>query len=142
MPTASPTSDSAETAASDAADRLAIMEVASRFETTFDRGELDAHMETWADVPSFESPFMGTFHDAASYREGLQTFYDDLQTKGGTRHLMTNFEIDLDGDRAEVRSYLTVFNRKEGAVLGIVEWQDVMARTERGWRYVSRVQVP
>jgi heme-degrading monooxygenase HmoA len=133
---------SAAPPACDAADRLAIMEVASRFETTFDRGELDAHMELWTEALSFESPYMGIFNDRASYRKGLQNFYEDLAAKGGTRHLMTNFEIDLAGDRARVRSYLAVYNRKSGATLGIVEWQDEMVRTEAGWRYVRRLQVP
>lgn len=124
-----------------AADRLAIMEVASRFETSFDRGHLDEHMTHWGDELSFESPYMGTFHDRASYRAGLQRFYDDLQAKGGTRHLMTNFEVALSGDRAQVRAYLTVFNRKTGAMQGIVEWRDEMARTPGGWKYLRRVQI-
>jgi hypothetical protein len=118
--------------ASDAADRLAIMEVASRFETTFDRGDLDAHMELWTEALTFESPYMGNFYDRASYRDGLGRFYDDLAAKGGTRHLMTNFEIELAGERAQVRSYLSVHNRKSGAMLGIVEWQDEMVRTDGG----------
>jgi heme-degrading monooxygenase HmoA len=127
---------------SEASDRLAIMEVASRFETTFDRGELDVHMELWSDALSFESPYMGNFYDRASYREQLGRFYDDLAANGGTRHLMTNFEIDLSDDRALVRSYLSVYNRRSGASLGIIEWQDEMARTDSGWRYVRRLQVP
>ncbi len=124
-----------------AADRLAIMDVASRFETTFDRGELDEHMAFWGETLAFESPYMGDFRDHAGYREALRRFYDDLQGKGGTRHLMTNFEVDLSGDRAQVRSYLTVFNRASGAMLGVVEWRDEMARTAAGWRYLRRAQV-
>lgn len=125
----------------DAADRIDIMEVASRFETTFDRGELDAHMAFWADELFFTSPYMGTFEDRGSYREGLRRFYDDLAAKGGTRHLMTNFEIDLDGDAAHVRSYLSVFNRRDGSMLGIVEWRDEMARIDGRWLYRRREQI-
>jgi heme-degrading monooxygenase HmoA len=133
-PTAEPSTD--------AADRLAIMEVASRFETTFDRGELDEHMDLWTEALTFESPYMGNFYDRASYRTELGRFYDDLAAKGGTRHLMTNFEIDLSGDSARVRSYLAVHNRKSGASLGIIEWQDQMVRTGTGWKYVRRLQLP
>jgi hypothetical protein len=79
--------------------------------------------------------------DRASYRAGLQGFYDDLQEKGGTRHLMSNFEFALAGDRAAVRSYLSVFNRRSGAMLGIVEWQDEMERVAGTWKYKKRVQV-
>ena len=125
----------------DAADKLAIMEVASRFETTFDRGELDEHMRHWTRELTFNSPYMGTFDTREAYREGLERFYDDLKEKGGTRHLMTNFEIDLDGDRAHVRSYLSVFNRRDGTMLGIIEWQDEMVRVDGRWLYRSRTQI-
>lgn len=121
-------------------DRLAIIELASRFETSFDRGELDAHMALWTEALLFESPYMGRFYDRPSYREGLQRFYDDLQAKGGTRHLMTNHEVDLDGDGARMRSYLTVFNRTSGAMIGIVEWQDRLERASGRWRFAERRQ--
>lgn len=125
----------------DTADRLAIQEVASRFETTFDRGELDTHMTYWTEELSFTSPYMGTFETREAYRAGLQGFYDDLKEKGGTRHLMTNYEIDLDGDTAQVRSYLSVYNRRDGSMLGIVEWRDEMVRQNGRWLFRRREQI-
>lgn len=119
--------------------RQAIVELASRIETTFDRGE---HMSFGAETLLFESPHMGSFYAHETYRAGLRRFYDDLKNKGGTRHLMTNYEFDALGDgEARVRSYLTVLNRKSEQIAGVGEWRDVVRRTAAGWRFAERRQI-
>ena len=58
--------------------RQAIVELASRFETTFGRGE---HVSFGAETLLFESPYMGPFYDHETYRAGPRRFYDGLKTK-------------------------------------------------------------
>ncbi len=126
---------------SDADDKLAIVEVSAKFERAFDIGDLDMHMSTWtADPIAFLSPYMGNFHDRAAYRAGLETFYEKLNGDG-TRHVITNHQILLAGDRATMTCYLVIFNRKTFAVIAAAEFDDVLVRENGNWLFNSRTQI-
>lgn len=132
---------------SDAAAKLAIIELAARFENAFDDHDLDAHVATWTSPMSFRSPF-GDHDDLDGYREWAQGFMSQTSDMfGGTRHLLTNHEVEVDGDEARMTCYLTIFGR-DGAQMG-AEGQAVVAataaftddrlrRTENGWRFTHR----
>ena len=93
-----------------AADHIAIQELSNLFENTFDEGAIDAHMATWASEICFQSPFRN-YDSRESYREWVQGFYDQMSGIGGTRHLITNTVIDIEGDRANQTAYLVILGR-------------------------------
>jgi hypothetical protein len=90
------------------------MELAARFETTFDAGDVGGHLATWVDDLSFESPF-GSYQGKDAYRAWVEAFNRVAMAGGGTRHLVTNFEIDLAGDTATMTCYLTILSAGHAA---------------------------
>ncbi len=62
--------------------KIEIMELASRFETTFDEGQLDEHMSTWGASVAFESPFMGNLYNPQEYRAALGRFTSKCKRMG------------------------------------------------------------
>ena len=126
-------------------DTLAIVQLAHRFENAFDQAELDVHLDTWVEDISFASPF-GDHDTRAGYRDWVTGFSAQMQAAGGTRHLITNWVIEGDGDHATMECYLTILGQTmaEGrpTVVGTVRFQDQLVRTDgadfRGWRFAHR----
>ena len=130
------------------ADKMEIQELATRYENTFDAGDFDAHMEVWAGEFTFESSF-GNHDTPGAYREWLEGFYEQTQRDyGGTRHLVTNFDIRLDGDSASMTCYLTIFAQDgktladapgRAVVAGTVVFpEDRLERVNGEWKFVHR----
>ena len=125
-----------------AADHRAIVELSNFFDNTIDEGDIDAHMSVWADDMRFESPF-GTFDAKEDYRAWVEEFHRSAQAYGGTRHLVTNNVIGVDGDRATQTCYQVILGRTEddGApkMLASARMEDELVRTPDGWRFARRV---
>ena len=129
-----------------AADKVAIQELASRFENTFDEGRIDAHLATWVDNLTFVSPF-GTYRGKAAYAQWVREFYKVAQASGGTRHLVTNFEIDVRGDTATMKAYLMIVIRKPAVIDGVrfhpiaystAFTNDRLVRVNGRWKFAAR----
>ena len=124
-----------------AADHIAIQELTNLFENAFDEGDIDTHMATWADAISFTSPF-GNYDTREAYREWVQGFSNQMSGMGGTRHLITNSVISIDGDNATQTAYLVIIgatmNDGGPALMATVRFEDELTRTADGWRFTSR----
>ncbi|MGL5819038.1 MAG: nuclear transport factor 2 family protein [Phycicoccus sp.] len=119
-------------------DRAAIMRLIHRFENAFDLGDFDAHLATWADDMSFGSPF-GDFETKADYEQWLRGFYTWAQENyGGTRHLITNFDIAVDGDDAVSICYLTVLARQGPVIAATSVCRDTLRKTDGAWLLIRR----
>lgn len=118
-------------------DKLEITALAGRFETAFDRGDVSAHLATWVAEPELESS-MGAYTGAAAYREWLEGFMAQTRAAGGTRHLITNADIAIDGDRATASFYLTVINQTTGQIMGTATFDDELVRHQHGWLFKKR----
>ncbi len=129
------------------ADEVAIRELASQFEITFDEGDFDGHLQTWdGDNITFEAGALGTYRGREEYLTFLRGFYDSV-TPPGTRHLMTNFVVDVRGDTATMTSYLTVLTRQspdapEGqqvpGFLATSVLRDRLVKRDGEWRFTHR----
>ncbi len=74
-------------------------------------------------------------------REHVRSF---LGGCGPSQHLLGNYRIELDGDRATSRCYCRVMHHGRGAHEGkqyevYIEYADAWRRTDAGWRSVQRV---
>jgi ketosteroid isomerase-like protein len=120
------------------ADKLAIMQLVHRFENAFDAGDIDAHMATWAEEMAFESPF-GTYSDRNAYKEWVIGFMGQTKAMGGTRHLITNTIIDIQGEEASMFCYLIILNRQKRSIIASSTCQDSFRKIDGEWKFTGRV---
>ncbi len=120
------------------ADKLAIAQLVYRFENAFDAGDLEGHMATWAEEMRFESPF-GNYQDRQAYREWVRQFMEQTKAMGGTRHLINNAEIEVDGDQATMFCYLTILNQQKRSIIATTTCQDSLRRLNGQWKFTRRV---
>lgn len=121
------------------ADKLAIMELASAFETAFDRGDLEAMVAMWTDDGVFVHPF-GTFEGKDAFRGWAEGQFAQSAASGGTRHLVTNFEIAVAGEAATMTCYLTLFAGRVSPtpliILGV--FTDQLVKVDGAWAFARR----
>lgn len=119
------------------ADRLAIIELANVFENAFDTGQVDEHMQVWVDDLVFESPF-GTYTDRNAYRQWVDGFIHTTRKAGGTRHLITNNVIKLNGNSATAMCYLVIVSPKLRAIIATSVFEDELVKINGSWKFKKR----
>lgn len=123
-------------------EHLEILNLESLAEMYFDDGKFDKHMALWSkEEINFESPF-GSFKSAGPYLDWLKEFYEMTQKMGGTRHLVMNPVITIDGETAEFKGYLYIMNKKDGSFMGTSVMHDKFQKTEKGWKFIHRSVAP
>ena len=122
-----------------AAEKVAIIELANRFENTFDDGDLDANAEMWTDDGVFENS-AGTFEGKDAIRAWAEQFYGMAASADGGHHLLTNFEIEVDGDTAEMTSYLTLIISVTSPNPSVIssEFTDRLVKVDGEWKFQHR----
>ncbi len=119
-----------------------ILNLESLAEMYFDEGKFEEHMALWANGEVvFESPF-GSFNEAVPYLEWLKGFYAMTQEMGGTRHLVMNPVVEVNGDNAEFTGYLYIMNKRDGSFMGTSVMKDRFKKTENGWKFTFRSVAP
>jgi ketosteroid isomerase-like protein len=121
------------------ADKVAIAELAAKFETTFDEGDFDANVDLWTDDAVFDHP-TGVFTGKDAYRQWAEAFYQQGAAAGGTHHLITNVQISVNGDRADMTSYLTLLVGITSPAPLIIsgEFTDHLVKIDGIWKFQSR----
>jgi ketosteroid isomerase-like protein len=122
-----------------AADKVAIAELAAAFETTFDQGDLDANVEMLTDDAVFDHP-SGVFTGKDAYRQWAEAFYQQSAASGGTHHLVTNVQITVNGDQADMTSYLTLLVGITSPTPVIIsgDFTDHLVKIDGQWKFQSR----
>jgi 3-phenylpropionate/cinnamic acid dioxygenase small subunit len=125
-------------------DRREIQEVIYRYAWALDTGDVDRFVDCFDPDgiliwDAFETP--DRYEGAESLRR-FATFLRDLPGSAGRQHLVGNTLIEGEGDEARASSYAIVFTRQaEGShLVGVMGWyEDVLRRSEAGWRIRERV---
>jgi uncharacterized protein (TIGR02246 family) len=125
-------------------DREAIRDLLAEYRRALDEKDFDAYAELFGD----DGEFVADGIEPARGREqilamlaGLQATGALTQHAGDDRHLVSNVEIELDGDRATVRSTWVYVTREAdgGPLLRMVgHYADDVRRTAAGWRFARR----
>ena len=123
-----------------AEDQLEIIGLLSTYGPAVDSGASRAAAELWVEGGSYDVGGMHRFsgHDA------LEALYEAETHQGlihqGSAHITSTPQITLNGDRAEALAYsLVVLKMEEGHAVwraSANHWE--LARTEAGWRMVTR----
>lgn len=118
-----------------AADRMAILELSARFDNGLDSEDAAKFVATFT-PDGVLAGFWGDSRGPA----GLKGAFDFMLATfaRNKRHVVTNHEIVITGDRATMYCYLTVFDRAALAVTGTATFTDELVRTPAGWRFARR----
>jgi hypothetical protein len=117
-------------------DRAAISDRLIDFARCLDTRDWDGYVANFTEDGELELPF-GTFSGRATIAERATRGLDDFDA---TLHLSTNHVIEVNGDHAVARSYISVAhvpNRESpdehGDAGGWYDWR--LRRTPEGWRF-------
>jgi uncharacterized protein (TIGR02246 family) len=137
-PTASPTAAMLERALR-AADRLEIIELGARFDNGLDGENLDRFLSVFTPdgvLAGFWGEAKGPEAIAGAFHFMLSTFAKNR------RHVVSNHEVEVDGDRATMFSYMVVFDRATNGSIGSATFTDELVRLDEGWRFARRTLSP
>ena len=115
-------------------DRLDLMELAARAARTFDTNDANGYADCFIEEGLYESPRIGL------RAEGRAQLAEMCLGRGGQDlHYCTNFEMDLRGDEATVRTALLLSSRSGPLVNTTGHYISQCVRTPLGWRYRHKV---
>jgi hypothetical protein len=127
-----------------AEDRQQIEEVIRRYAWALDTADVERFVECFAPGgaliwDAFETPDR---YEGADALRHFATVLRDLPSSAGRQHFVGNTLIEGEGDEARASSYAIVFTRQGDGphLVGVMGWyEDVLRRTDRGWRIWERV---
>ncbi len=119
-------------------DRQDITEVLLRYATGIDRRDWSLFRTVFTDDCDLDYGEIGNW-------QGIDAVVDFMRqahsAAGDTLHRLTNQVIAIDGDRAEVRTYvdaLILLGDNKSGVNGVGYYDDEVVRTAAGWRVARR----
>ncbi|MGV0835042.1 nuclear transport factor 2 family protein [Mycolicibacterium thermoresistibile] len=122
-------------------DKAEIGEVLIRYATGIDQKDWTLFRTCWTDEIDVDYAQLGTFTDPDAFTEVMAQVHGAM---GPTYHRMSNFVIDVDGDRATVRSYVHAVlmlqpDDGDNWIDALGHYDDVVVRTADGWRIKRRL---
>lgn len=127
----------------DADDRFAIIAVLDRYSECLDTRDWQGLADVFTDDIAMD---FGAWQakDLDGVRKNIASF---LGGCGPSQHLLGNYRIRLDGDRASSQCYCRVMHQGKGEHQGKhfeswIEYSDELIRTAAGWRSQRRVARP
>jgi hypothetical protein len=124
---------------SDADDRFAIIAVLDRYSECLDTRNWAGLSDVFTEAVDMDfGVWKATSLDEV--RQNIRSFLDGC---GPSQHLLGNYRIELDGDRASSRCYCRVMHFGKGEHEGKtfeswIEYADELVRTQKGWRSSKR----
>lgn len=118
-------------------DKFAIIELSNSHMRLLDKHDVDAWVGAW--VP--DGKFIATYGTFSGHGEIKDFILGHIAAgrEEGARHLMTNYVVDGDGDRAAIVCAVTKLQVDEiPFIMASGVYQDVVIRTADGWKFESR----
>jgi hypothetical protein len=118
-------------------DKIAIQELSNTHVKYLDAHEVDAWAGLWLPEGKFIATY-GTFTGHDEIKEFIRG-HIAAGKEDGARHVLTNYVIEGDGDRATVYSLVVKIQvEKAPFIIATGVYNDVVVRTADGWRFESR----
>jgi 3-phenylpropionate/cinnamic acid dioxygenase small subunit len=121
-------------------DEREIRELLTRLVQLSDQRRFEDYVALFTDDATFEIVGQSLERGIAEIRAATRARWD--ATPGGIgRHLLTNFIVEVEGDSARARSYITIVGRGDGEprIAGMGAYEDMLMRTPAGWRLKTHV---
>ena len=121
-------------------DKSDIGEVLVRYATGIDQRDWDLFRSCWTSDVVADYGEIGQFNGIDALTDFMFAAHDAM---GPTHHALTNFAIDVQGDRADVRCYvhailIAVPGDSASWVDAVGHYDDKFVRTAEGWRINHR----
>lgn len=119
----------------EAADRLDIMQLGARFDNALDAEDVGKFVGVFVPdgvLAGFWGESRGAAEIAGAFHFMLGTFAK------GRRHCVANQEVEVNGDRATMVSYQTVFDQQTLSLIGTATFRDELVRDSQGWKFSRR----
>lgn len=127
-------------------DKMAIEGLLLAYGRTLDARDFAAYSALFARDGEWKGA-LGTYKGPAAIRSAMEKIFTDAAAdipKGKNFHVMSNFDITVQGDRATARSMFIFYkmngNVPEAAVAG--RYEDVLVRENGEWRFLQRTALP
>ncbi len=116
-------------------DKMEIQELSVRYANAMDSGKADEWLDTWTDDGVWEGG-LGTYEG----KSVLVKLLDDLGVRiKGKRHVMCNFVIEGEGDKATQQCYLLVFERERSPeLIATGVYVDALRKVDGVWKFSRR----
>jgi uncharacterized protein (TIGR02246 family) len=124
-------------------DRMAINDLFVRYMRSIDDGDVDALVSCFTEDGALESPAVGRYQGHDGIREFAKRFSKFRENGYQLRHVISNMQIEVDGDRATAYCYLVTFltHQKKSQLLA-PGYYDCRLRKEGGeWLFEHRIVV-
>lgn len=118
-----------------AADRAEVIELSARFDNGLDAEDKPKFVGTFAPdgiLAGFWGEATGPEQIGGAFDFMLGTFARNR------RHMVTNHEVVIEGDRARMFCYMVVQDRATNGSIGTATFTDDLVRTSEGWRFARR----
>jgi SnoaL-like domain len=118
-----------------------IGEVLIRYATAIDQRDWSLFRTCWTDDFDADYDQLGHFSSIDALTDVMRQSHESM---GATYHRMSNFVIDVDGDRATARSYvhavlMLIPGDATNWIDAVGHYDDVFVRTADGWRIRRRI---
>ena len=122
-------------------DRFGINDLFVRYTCALDAGDAETVIDCFAEDGTLVSPAVGE-HTGRPAITAFAHRFARFQ-KGGSqlRHVLSNLQMSVDGDRAHATCYLTVFLTKDGAsrLLAPGRYDCELRKVDGAWKFQRRV---
>jgi hypothetical protein len=117
-----------------AEDKIAIQELTAKYAIAMDAEDTETWLTTWDQQGIWEGG-PGRFEGHEELKKLFPALGDRVV---GKRHIVTNFVIEGDGDRATQHCYLLVVDRKKQHIPWTLVYKDILHKRQGHWRFIHR----
>lgn len=122
-------------------DWIAVNALFIRYATALDHGDVETIVDCFTEDGVVDSPVMGSFSGRAAIRDFAERNARLHHSGVQMRHVISNVQMDVEGDRASASSYLLNYLTKDGTceLLSPGEYKCRLVKEAGTWRFQYRL---
>jgi uncharacterized protein (TIGR02246 family) len=122
-------------------DRLAIEDLFVRYAAALDEGDVEGVVGCFVEDGWLDSPMVGRHQGKTNLRQFAERIAESKRRGAQIRHVLSNFRIDISGDRGRARCYLLDFATVAGKseLLSPGEYDCELRKVDGEWLFASRI---
>ena len=122
-------------------DRFGINDLFVRYTCALDAGDAETVIDCFAEDGTLVSPAVGEHTGRPAITAFAHRFAKFQKSGSQLRHVISNLQMSVDGDRAHATCYLTVFLTKDGTsrLLAPGRYDCQLRKLDGAWRFQRRV---